>query len=129
MAAERLLKLRNIGHHEAKLGIGIGELVLQIEKIRARNMPGLERVPPGYREIGKAAAFGRRFEVGGAVEQAQVGLAQNIGEFRRRDEPATPRHLLASRHSGPMLEPASGYENAAGTGACPFNSAIPVQYS
>ena len=88
--------MRNIRHHEAKLGIGIGELALQIQKIRARNVPGLERVPSGDGEIGQAAAFGRGFEIGGAVEQAQIGLAQNISEFRRRDQPVTPRHLLAS---------------------------------
>ena len=90
MTAERSLKLRNIRHHEAKLGVGIGELALQVEKIRARNMPGFERVTSGHGEIGLAAAFGGGFEIGGAVEQAQVGLAQNISEFRRGDEPVTP---------------------------------------
>jgi hypothetical protein len=129
VAAKRPLELRNIRHHEAKLGAGIGELALQVEKIRARNVPGLERVSPGHGEIGQAAAFGRGFEIGGAVEQAQVGLTQNISEFRGGDEPVTPRHLLASRYLRPMLGPASGHEKAAGTCVRPFNSAIPVQYS
>jgi hypothetical protein len=129
MTAERPLKLRNIRHHEAKFGTGIGELALQIQKVRARNMPGLERVTPGYGEIGQAAAFRRGFEIGGAVEQAHISLAQNFSEFRRGDEPVTPRHLQASRYFRPMLGPASGHEKAAGTCARPFNSAIPVQYS
>ena len=76
VTAERRLEMRDIRHHEAKLGVGIGELALQIQKIRARNMPGLERVPSGHGEIGEAAAFGRGFEIGGAIEQAQVGLAR-----------------------------------------------------
>ena len=88
--------MRNIRHHEAKRGAGIGELALQIQKVRARNMPGFERVPSGHGEIGLAGAFGRGFEIGGAVEQAQVGLTQNISEFRRRDQLVTPRHCLAS---------------------------------
>jgi hypothetical protein len=129
MPAERSLEMPNIRHHEAKLGILVGELALQIQKVRARNMPGFERVTSGHGEIGLAGAFGRGFEVGGAVEQAQIGLAQNFSEFRRRDEPVTSRHLLASRDLRPMLGPASGHEKAAGKGACPFNSAIPVQYS
>ena len=90
MAAERSLELGHIRHHEAKLGVGIGELALQIQKIRARNMPGLERVPPGHGEIGLGAAFGRGFEIGGTIEQAQVGPVQNFCEFRRGDEPVTP---------------------------------------
>ena len=45
--AKRPLELRNIRHHEAELGIGIGELALQIVKIRARNVSGLERVTSG----------------------------------------------------------------------------------
>jgi hypothetical protein len=55
-------------------------------------MSGFERVTSGHGEIGLAGAFGRGFEIGGAVEQTQVGLAQNISEFRGRDEPVTLRH-------------------------------------
>ena len=80
MAAERRLELRDIRHHEAKLGVGIGELALQIQKIRARNMPGLERVPSGHGEIGDVAAFGRGFEIGRTIEQPQIGP---VAEFRR----------------------------------------------
>ena len=90
MPAERSLEMRNIRHHEAKLGVGIGKLALQVEKIRARNMPGFERVTSGYGEIRLAAPCGCGFEVGGAVEQAQIGLTWNFSEFRRRDEPVTP---------------------------------------
>jgi hypothetical protein len=92
VTAEGLLEIRNIRHHEAKLGIGIGELALQIQEIRARYVPSFKGVPPGYGDIGNAAAFGLIFEVGRTIEQAQVGLAQNISEFRRRDEPVMPRH-------------------------------------
>ena len=87
VAAERSFELRNSWHHEAKLGAGIGELALQIQKIRARNMSGLESVLSGHGDIGNAAAFGRGFEIGRAVEQAKIGLIEDAGEFRGRDQP------------------------------------------
>ena len=61
MTSERGLELRHLRHHEAKLGSGIGELALQIEKVRARNVAGFEGVPPGHGEIGLAGAFGCGF--------------------------------------------------------------------
>ena len=54
MTAERGLELGGGRHHEMQLDIGLGEFALQIEKIRARNMPGLESVPSRHRDIGNA---------------------------------------------------------------------------
>ncbi len=92
MTAERILEIANIRHHEAKRCLGIGELALQIQKVRARNMTGFEGVTSRYGEIGLAGAFGSRFEISGAVEQAQICLIQDFSEFRCRDEFVTPRH-------------------------------------
>src|SRR6185295_4228471 len=41
VAAERALEESHIRHHEAERGAGIRELALQVQKTRARNMPGL----------------------------------------------------------------------------------------
>ncbi len=71
-----------------------GKLALQVEKVRARNVPGLEGVTPGHGEIRHAAALGRGFEIGGAVEQPEIGLVEYVSEFRRADEPVVFRHLL-----------------------------------
>ena len=57
VTAERGLELRDRRHHEAQLGVWIGELALQIQKIRAGNMPGLERVPSGHGDIGNACCL------------------------------------------------------------------------
>src|SRR5688572_33323243 len=43
-----------------------------------------------------AAAFGGRFEIGGTIEQAQVGLTRDISEFRSGDRKST---RLNSSHS------------------------------
>ena len=56
MAAERGLELAMRRHHEAQLRLLIGEFALQIEKIRAGNMPGLEGVGPGTARTDVAAA-------------------------------------------------------------------------
>ncbi len=100
MAAEGAFEKRDIRHHEAKRRIGIGELALQIQKVRTRNMPGFERVPSGHGEIGLAGAFGGGFEIGGAIEQAQIGLAQDLSEFRGRNQLVTPRHGRLPLFSG-----------------------------
>ena len=93
MAAEGGLKLRDLRHHEVQLGGLVGELALQIEKIRARNMPGLKGVPPGHGDIGNAGARGLVFEIGGAVEQPQIWLTQQAGKFRRTDQRVRFRHV------------------------------------
>ena len=74
----------------------VGEFALQIQKIRARNMPGLERVPSGYDDIGNVAAFRRRFQIGRAIEQPQFRIVEKAGEFRRADEPASSAMCQAS---------------------------------
>jgi hypothetical protein len=68
MPTERGLELRDRGHHEMQPGILIGELTLQIQKIRARNMPGFERVSSGHRDIGNGAAGRRRFQIRRTIE-------------------------------------------------------------
>ena len=75
MAAEGRLELRDVRHHEAKLGGLVGEFALQIEEIRAGNMTGLEGVASGHDDIGNVAAVRLIVEIGGAIEDAQVGLA------------------------------------------------------
>ena len=56
MATERRLKLRASGIMK-RSRVLVGELALQVEEIRAGDMPGLEGVPPGHRDIGNVAAF------------------------------------------------------------------------
>ena len=82
MPAERGLELGEFWHHEVELGVPVGELALQIQKIRTRNMPGLERVLAGHGDIGDVAAFRLVFESGGAIEQPKLGLLEDAGEFR-----------------------------------------------
>ena len=89
---ERGRKLRCSRHHEAKLGILIREFALQVEEIRAGNMPGLKRVLSRHGEVGSRAAGGRGFEIGCAIEQPQVWLIEDAGEFRCGDEPVAPWH-------------------------------------
>ena len=83
MAAERGLELRGIRHHEAELRVVIGELALQIEEIGAGHMAGLKTVAARHDDIGHAAAGRLIVKRGGAIEDAQVRLAEDLGEFRR----------------------------------------------
>ena len=80
--AERRLELRDGGHHEMQRGVLIGELALQIEKIGARNMPGLECVTSWNRDVRVVAAFRGGFEIRRAIEQPQVGPIEQTSEFR-----------------------------------------------
>jgi hypothetical protein len=105
VAAEGGFKLRNLRHHEAELCVLIGELALQIQKIRARNMSGLERVPPGHDEIGNTAAGGLIFEIGGAVEDTQIALAHKASKFLGRNQPATLRHATLPQYELPDARP------------------------
>jgi hypothetical protein len=94
VAAKRGFKLRDRRHHEVKLRVWIGEFALQIQKICARNMRGLEGVPSGHGDIGNAAAFGLIFKIGRTIEQPEIGLIEDAGEFRSRDEPVALRHVF-----------------------------------
>ena len=85
MAAEGGLELRDFRHHETKLGARIGEFALQIQKIRMRNMTGLVGMASRYNVIRNVAAVSRWFEIGRAIEQPQIGLVDDVGEFRRCD--------------------------------------------
>ncbi len=108
MAAERRLELRDIGHHEAKLGALLGELALQVEKVGARNMAGREGLVAGHREIGDAAALGRRFEIGRAVEQPQIGPIEDAGKFHCADQlrhPHLPLIWTMLEHDPEVWEP------------------------
>ena len=100
VAAERGLELRDGRHHETQFGILIGEFALQIEKIRARNMPGLEGVPSGHGDIGNGAAFGLVLEIGRTIEQPEIGMIEDTGEFRRGDKPVALWHLRCLPNAG-----------------------------
>jgi hypothetical protein len=100
MTAERGLKLRDGRHHEAKLRGGIGEFALQIQKIRSRNMPGFEGVSSGHGDIGNVAARGLVFEIGRAIEQSEIGMIEDIREFRCCNKPVAPWHLRRLRTLG-----------------------------
>jgi hypothetical protein len=93
VAPERGLELRDPRHHEVKRGGLLGELALQIQKIRARNMAGLEGVASGHRDIGDGAAFRLVFEIGGAIEQPKLGLTEDAGELRGANEPVMHCHV------------------------------------
>jgi hypothetical protein len=53
---------------------------------------GFERVACWNDHIRSVAAWGQVFEPGGAVEQPQIGLTEQISEFRRRNQFASIRH-------------------------------------
>ena len=92
MSAEGGLELDDLWHHEMKRRVRLRELALQIEKIRAGNVAGLERALAGHGDIGNVAAFRLVFEIGGAIEQPKLGLAEHAGEFRGSDEPVVTGH-------------------------------------
>src|SRR6266853_4130832 len=94
VAAKRGLKLRDRRHHEAQRRIRVGEFALQVQKVRSGNMRGLESVPSGHGDIGNIAAGGLIFEVGRTIEQLEIGLIEDGGEFRGRDKPVALRHVL-----------------------------------
>jgi hypothetical protein len=56
-------------------------------------MRGLERVPPGHGDIGNSTARRLIFEVGRTIEQPEIGLIEEFGEFRGRDQPAAVPHV------------------------------------
>src|SRR5204863_1547952 len=106
MAAERRFKLRDARHHEAQLGILVGEFALQVEEAGAWNMAFLERALAGHCDIGDAAARRLVLKIGRAVEDAQVRLADETGEFLARNQPAALCHALLPRFSlRPLLGP------------------------
>src|SRR6266704_3460754 len=53
----------------------------------------LEYQPAGS-DIGNVAAGGLVFEVGRTIEQPEIGLIEDSGEFRGRDKPVALRHVL-----------------------------------
>src|SRR5882757_7186816 len=130
MATKRGLKLRGRRHHEVKRRILVGEFALQIQKIRSRNVPSLKGVPSGHGNIGDVAAGRLIFEVGGTIEQPQIGLIEDGGEFRGRNKLVALGHGLTSRE---CLERCYGVPSTMKSrppvAALPFNRGIPVQYS
>src|SRR5882672_10772971 len=112
-----------------QLDILLGELALQIQKIRARNVPRLESLPPGHGDIGNAAAFRLIFQISGTIEQPEIGPAEDVGEFRGGDKPVLRWHVSPPRMFQPMLGCAARDEKPAGRRRLPFNPRIPVRYT
>src|SRR6478609_8846981 len=110
MTSERGFELRRRGHHEAQPGVGVGELALQIEEIRARDVPGLERVAARDDLVGRGAARRQIFEPRRAIEDAQAALAQAASEFRGADELALNRHGRLPTHYCASLECGTSHE-------------------
>jgi hypothetical protein len=70
------LQLRRARHHEAEPRVLIGVFALNIEKVRAGDMCGLERVQPGYSDIREIASRRLVIEAGRTIEKAKVALMQ-----------------------------------------------------
>src|SRR5437868_7783514 len=125
--AEGGLEPGDLWHHEVKRRVRLRELALQIEKIHTRNVAGLERMLAGHGDIGNATAFGLVFEIGGAIEQPKLRLAEHAGEFRGGDEPVVTCHRpssLTCRYGMP-----SSMKGIRPGKASPLISRIEVQYS
>ncbi|MGY3108964.1 hypothetical protein ACVWW7_005591 [Bradyrhizobium sp. LM6.9] len=86
VAAEGGLQLGYARHHEELLRGGVGELALQVEKIGARDVAGLERLVAGDGAIGHVAARRHRLVVGRAVVEAEIGVAELGCELLGGDE-------------------------------------------
>jgi hypothetical protein len=86
MSSEGDLQLRRSRHHEAQPCVLLGEFALNIEKARAGNMCGLERVQPGYSKIRDVASGRLVIEAGRTIENTKVGLMQNSRKLFRANE-------------------------------------------
>lgn len=86
MPSERLLELIDLRHHEAQLRRCVGKLALQIEKVGAGDVACLERVPARHGRIGRLAPRRQRLEIGRAIENPQVGLAELRSKLFSRDQ-------------------------------------------
>lgn len=91
MASEGDLQLRRSRHHEAQPRVPLGELPLNIEKVRTGNVGGLERIQPGYSDIRDVASRRLVIEAGRTIENAKVGLMQNSRKLFRANEFAAHR--------------------------------------
>jgi hypothetical protein len=96
MPSEGDLQLCRSRHHEAQLRVLLGEFALNIEKVRAGNMCGLERVQPGYSDIRGVASQRLVIESGCTIENAKVGLMQNSHKLFRANEFAAHTSLQRS---------------------------------
>src|SRR5262249_50777568 len=86
MPSECVFQLRRSRHHEAQLGVLIGEFSLDVEKVRMGNMRGLECVQPGYGDVGDVTSRWLVIETGRTIENANVGLVQNLRKLFGTDE-------------------------------------------
>ena len=117
VAAERRLELRDIGHHEAKLGI-----------LDRRTRPANRENPrPEYARPRTCAARARRyrerrclragFEIGRAIEQPQIGLMQMPASSAVVISPSRSRMCSPPAYFVRCYGAASGDEKAAGNRA------------
>ena len=88
MPAESGLKRCRCRHHEAQPRRGIGKLALQIEKVRAGDVPLLKAAATGDHTIRLVTLGRRRLEIGRTIIDPELGLAETGGQlFGAREGP------------------------------------------
>ena len=121
VAAERRRELRRRRHHEAEFCGGVGELALQIEKIRARDVRFFERMPARHRQVGVIAAGRRRFEIGRAVVDPKVRLAEDRRKLFGADQSLRVAHVVLAGLLGKAS--VAGMTRSAKSPPCPGRDA------
>ena len=86
MSSECAFQLHCSRHHEVQLGVLIRELSLDIQKIRTGNMRVHERVQSGYGDVGDITSRWLVIETGRTIENANIGLVQNLRKLFGTDE-------------------------------------------
>jgi hypothetical protein len=86
MSSECAFQLRCSRHHEAQLGMLLREFSLDVQKIRTGNMRVHERVQPGYDDVREITSRWLVIETGRTIENANVGLVQNLSKLFATDE-------------------------------------------
>ena len=97
MSSECAFQLRCSRHHEAQLGVLIREFSLDVQKVRIGNMRGHERVQPGYGDVRDITSRWLVIETGRTIENANVGLVQNLRKLFGADEFAAHGSLNSYR--------------------------------
>jgi hypothetical protein len=73
-------------HHEVQVGALIGEFSLDVQKVRTGNMSGRESVETGYGDVRDITSRWLVVETGRTIENANVGLVQNLRKLFSTDE-------------------------------------------
>jgi hypothetical protein len=99
MPAECAFQLRCSRHHEVQVGALLREFSLDVQKVRTGNMPRRERVETGYGDVRDITPRWLVIETRRTIENAKVGLVQDLRKLFGTCEFTTHRSLNGYRSS------------------------------